>query len=319
MPPALNFEEYMPTVIRDRPDKNSAEAILYGSKYLVHKSADWWYEMLLNELERQLEEKKGRVKDPQFAAFVLKKRPGILNAREQPVNSVDQMRDIWTLKECVKISAAMKMVRRDQKESEMWCRMHGTDEYIRRRMADGISEGAWKSATASRNPQIEFDSVRALYDDDEGRAEAVAEQYAMDLERYREEQRRFAEQKRRYDEMIEAGDFHPEDVLEDGAEEGPSDTSVGGGWPDGAADPVDTIPIYRGAARDAGSDEDGACDAADPDSDEFWDDAEESEGPATVPVYPDWLTGCRRDRAVGLLVGMTDPAHVLLTALEGCS
>lgn len=312
MVPALNFEEYMPTVIRDRPDKNSAEAILYGSKYLIHKSADWWYEMLLNELERQLEERKGRVKDPQFAAFVLKKRPGILNAREQPVNSLDQMRDIWTIKECVRISAAIKMVRRDQKESEMWCRMHGTDEYIRRRMADGISEGAWKSATASRNPQIEFDSVRALYDDDEGRAEAVAEQYAMDLERYREEQRRFAEQKRRYDEMIEAGDFHPEDVLDDGAEEEAVE-----GMRNGMG--AEAIPIYRGAAGDA---EEDAAVAADPDSEEFWDDgcpAEDAEMPGTAPSYPDWLTGCRRDRAMGLLAGMTDPAQVLLTALEGCS
>lgn len=316
----MNFEEYVPTVIRDRPDPNSSEAILYGSKYLVHKSADWWYDMLLNELDRQIEQKKLKVRDKEFAAFVLTSRPGMIFANSPPVSNFDQLKDLRALRDCVKTASARKLVERDRAEMEMYCRMHGTDEFIRRKMQDGITEGEWKAATASRNPPIDFDAVRAIYDDDAEASVPIAEQLDEDLARYREEQQAFEREMQRYRDAVENGEeFRPEEVFdEDGNPIGAH--GIRSKVPDGMEP---GIAIYRDAVKSYMDDMDRK-EGKNPNSDDFWNDGQEGDGERQEgqgrAYTPDWLTGAKRDRAIGVLSGLTDPVHALhsvMKAMEG--
>jgi len=248
------------TITVRRPDVNSAEAIVYGDEYLAQKSSDWFWDAVEDELKKQLEKNKASVRDKEFAAMVLKTRPNMIFARNPPVSNFDQLKDLRTLKMCVRNGSALKDLEVRRKSNELYSRMKGIAQYTQQMYASGISDSTWKISTTGKNEPITYDSIRRLMDDDELKAEEDAREYAVELDAYKADREKFNQEFEAYKRAMEEGmDYVPPSFDEDDEMSEPD-------FPD--------IPIYR-EVLDMGSDEpeeefDENGDMPDPNSDEYW-------------------------------------------------
>ena len=275
------FQE--PTITARRPDVNSAEAILYGKEYLSQKSADWFWDAVEDQLKKELEENKRRIRDPEFAAMVLKNRPNMIFARNPPVSNVNQLRDLQILKLCVKNGTAIRDIQVRRTNNELYSRMKGIAQYTERMMQDGVSDSTWKVATNGKNEPITYDSIRRLLDDDEMKAEADAKEFSIQLDRYKADKDRFALEMEEYRRSIDEGrEYVPPEV-----ETNDFNIDEEQALPD--------IPIYReiinkDAVRELDEEQE---EMVDPNSDLFW--GYEDEEPIIqtynmTPLYDDIRT-----------------------------
>lgn len=175
------------------PDQNTSEAITYGSKYLFAKSTKWFWDSLEDEERKQIEELKRKIIDPEWAAYVLKNRRDMIFSNPY-LDNIDHIRDLRTIREIVKRGTALEDIQFRRESNLMYARMHGIHEYCKQLTANGITETIWKSATADDDTPIEYETLRALKDNDAGTSrrkamETLAEEEAArrQMEMYREE------------------------------------------------------------------------------------------------------------------------------------
>lgn len=179
------------TTIATFPDVNTGEAIMYGSKYLFAKSVKFYWDSVESELRHQEADLKKQIRDPEFASYVLSHRPNMIFSREAPTNDLEQIRDLRVLKEIIKVGTSIKKVQLLREKNLMYARMHGIAEYSDNVLKDGITEETWKAATAEDNRPIDFDTIRALIDDDKMKAKIEAEQFILDEEELQKERDAF--------------------------------------------------------------------------------------------------------------------------------
>ncbi|MDO5862534.1 MAG: hypothetical protein Q4Q58_07080 [Thermoplasmata archaeon] len=288
-----------PHLIVRRPDKNTSEAILYGSQYLFYKSTSWWYDMLEEQLMQEFEQEKAKIRDKTFAADVLLHRPHMIFSRQAPVNDVNKIRELKTIREAVKRGTAIQMVKLDRKNNEMYARLHGVNEFTQRYLQDGISESTWKVATGSRNPPIDYDAVKALASDYIRLAEEEVKDFGSQVEQYNKARAEYAKHLEKYRAAIEAGNDYVPDPFEDDM------------WGMGYGEQEPEAPLYGDIVKDvmdeARDDRDPLADiigrfevevehrdeaADDPASDAYWNESEADEGeddePEEMPIRTHW-------------------------------
>jgi len=255
-------------IIPERPDVNTAEATLYGSKYLWMKATDYFWDQVEEQLEKELDEQISKIRDLDFAVFVLKRRPDMIWYRNNPpTNKPAQLMDLRTIREAVIRGTSLRKVKYRRQSNEMYARLHGIAEYTAQSRDRGVSESAWKSATLNRsNDPITYEAVRTLAQDREQFANADAARLEQDRDYFRQQQDLFQQQ---YDEYLEETSM-PADPFEDG------------GYSDGDADEyIDELAIKEQILADI-----PIIIERDPTDDSYWDEREEGdagEKPAETP------------------------------------
>ena len=282
-------QQFEQSVMVTRPDSNTAEAIAYGDEYTFIKSATWWWDALEDELNRQLKEEMGKIRDPEFAAYVVRNRPNMIWSRRPPVNEPDKQKDLIQLREIIKRGTALRDLNVRRTKNEMYARLKGVDKHVKEvREKGSISETQWMAATSGRNERIDYEMLRELLDDDRLKAEQDAEQMELGIKEYNEAKEKFA---REYDAWKKAKDeeMDPNKAMERQDEE------------ESAKDPFDIseLPIFKEAEKAIGEMEKKAKDEGedvDPTSEDYW----KSESPEEEEVEPrrthNWVSGPVHDR-----------------------
>lgn len=154
-------------VITEVPDENTSEAVMYGSKYLFAKGSKYFWDAVEDQLVKEIREYKARIRDPEYAAWVMRNNRNLPFFTSPPVDDPAKLKDLLTLKEIIKRGTGLGRVRINRKKNLMWARMHGIDEYTKGRMAAGISETEWKLSTISYDEPLDYDAIRTMIEHDD--------------------------------------------------------------------------------------------------------------------------------------------------------
>lgn len=158
-----DFQLQIPVDSGSLPDSNTSEAILYGSAYTEIKSILWTWDEISDYLERKAESLESQIMDRDWCAEVLRTNPYLIYSRSPPVNEVEHLKDLFTLRQLCKAEAAIRRVEGYRQQNIAWARMKGIQEYVRGLEGRGISESDWKAATSDWNTQpITFAYVKGL-------------------------------------------------------------------------------------------------------------------------------------------------------------
>lgn len=275
-----------PSIMVPRPDSNTSEAILYGDEYQFYKSAMWWWDAVRNELEKQLEAEKAKLRDPEFCLYVLERHPGMIWSKQPPVNEIERLRDIRQLREVIRRGTAIRNLEVRRANNEMYAKLKGIDKHVKEVRENGVSETMWMAATSGRNQQIDFEMLREILDDDRLRAEADAREIELTIAERRRENERFQKEYDEYMRMKEE-QMDPNRAME--SADAPPDT------PEKKPFSIDDVSIFREAGETPGK---GPVPPAveGPESDEYWGTGGCSEGdvPEDVPEdvtapVTDWI------------------------------
>ena len=249
-------------IIAPIPDDNTSEAVMFGPAYRFAKSSKWYLDEVDEYIDQHIQELIDQLEDLEWCAYVMRRSPRMVYAREPPVNDPSKIRDLWTLRQIVNFGSAKQIVKVQRMTSRLYSTMQGVDQHAKQYIEEGVSEEMWKSSTIGFNVPIEYETIRTIKDMDERLSvDDVEELYAqMDTDERRREADRIESDMHSYMRTFE--------------DEGDSEES-------GEDDELD-IPIYReyevDESDDDESDEDSDDDGSpDPMSDEFWDDDEEDE------------------------------------------
>lgn len=149
------------------PDDNTAEAILFGKSYSWIKSALWMWDEVEDYLMEKANALDSQIIDRQWCYDVMKNNQYMIFARSAPVNEVDHLKDLFTLRNMVKVLAGLRAIEKYRKQNVSWARMKGIEQYVRSRADKPVSEFQWQAATAKYNTQpISYDYVNGLITDD---------------------------------------------------------------------------------------------------------------------------------------------------------
>ena len=285
------------SIMVPRPDSNTAEAILYGDEYQFYKSAMWWWDAVRNELEKQLEVEKSKLRDPEFCLYVLERRPNMIWSKQPPLNEMDKLRDLRQLREVIRRGTAIRNLEVRRANNEMYAKLKGIDKHVKEVRQTGISETMWMAATSGRNQQIDFEMLREILDDDKLKAEAEAEEIGLSLAERRKENERFQQE---YEEYLRSKkeDMDPQRAMEseDPVQDDPGQRPFN----------IEDVSIFQEAADDMRRREEEARARNDPESEEYW-DSESDKGAEEVPEpsgegddgamgVPDWVSAPIHDR-----------------------
>ena len=243
-------DDYRPT-IPPIPDEYTAEAIMYGSAYRFYKSATYYWDQVEDQLKHDIESLKGRIRDRQFAAFIMSSSPYTIFSNPPPFDEPDKIRDCWTLREIVRKGTALYDLQLRRTENRMWAEMVGVSEYAAKLNESGITEERWKSATLGQMVPIEFETIRAHRDYDELEAKKETAEYLENESRARAEADRL---KREFDEFVKGLDDREES--DDGDDRRIPDREVDNDEDVEVEDAPD-IPIYREILEGMDDDDDG--------------------------------------------------------------
>lgn len=256
-----------PSIVVPRPDSNTSEAILYGDEYQFYKSAMWWWDAVRNELEKQLEDEKAKLRDPEFCLYVLERRPNMIWSKQPPVNEIEKLRDIRQLREVIRRGTALRNLEVRRANNEMYAKLKGIDKHVKEVRENGVSETMWMAATAGRNQQIDFEMLREILDDDKLKAEVEAEEIAKSIAERNKENERFQKEYDEYmrmkkEQMDPSKAMDSEDVPPDGAGKKPFN--------------IEDVSIFREAVDNLRRKESIERAKSDPGSQEYWDSGTES-------------------------------------------
>ena len=158
-----DFQLQIPVDSGSLPDSNTAEAILYGSAYSEIKSILWTWDEISDYLERKAESLESQIMDREWCAEVMRRNPYLIYSRSPPVNEVEHLKDLFTLRQLCKAEAAIRRVEGYRQQNIAWARMKGIEEYVSSLGGRGISESDWKAATSDWNTQpITYAYVKGL-------------------------------------------------------------------------------------------------------------------------------------------------------------
>ena len=145
------------------PDSNTAEAILYGPSYGWIKSALWVWDEMQDYLMRKADSLEGQIMDRRWCYDVMRNDRYLIFARSPPVNEVEHLKDLFTLRALCKCVAGIRKIEEYRRHNISWARMKGIQQYVDSMAGRGISEAEWKAATASYNTEpITYDYVHGL-------------------------------------------------------------------------------------------------------------------------------------------------------------
>ena len=131
-------EVYAPT-IPPIPDEYTAESITYGSAYRFWKSAKYYWDQVEDQLRHDIDDLKGSIRDPRFAAFIMESNRYAIFANPPPFDDPNKIRDCWTLREIVRKGTALYDLQLRRTENRMWAEMVGVSEYSAR-LNEKVSE-----------------------------------------------------------------------------------------------------------------------------------------------------------------------------------
>lgn len=179
-------------------DDNTSESIMYGSSYKFVKSSKYYWDAMEYEVANQIEYMKTMLLDLRFCRWaILPENRDMIMMDVPPVDTVQKIRDLRTLKEIWKLGTVLRDIDVRRTENIMYGKLTGISEYSRKMMADGISDYVWKSAVLGFNEPIEYETIRDKLDEEEKVAYFQARQTAQ-LE---EEKAHF---KKEYEEYLES-------------------------------------------------------------------------------------------------------------------
>ncbi len=224
-------------VIDPIPDDNTSRAIAYGSMYKFAASSKYFWDETEHLMDIEIAKLMRKIKDPEFALYVVKNRSDMIWANNPPVPEPDRIRDLWTLRQIIGWGTGKEILDVYRRENLLYASMCGVSEYSEQLLAGGISQSMWASATTGLIQPIDYESVRTVKDREELISRRDASKYGYPdsddpVEREREV-RRFNED---YAEYLE--DLHEEDIEE---EESPEEIA-------------ERLDIIREEVRDVGSD-----------------------------------------------------------------
>ena len=241
-------DSYQPTIF-PIPDEYTADAIMYGSAYTFYLSSKYYWDQVQDQLEQDIESLKGKLRNKEFAAYIMNNAQYMIFANPPPSNNPDEIRDLWTLREIVRKGTALRNLELRRMENRLWSEMKGVSEYASKVNAEPVSEERWKSATMGQMAPIDFETIRALRDEEPIIARKEVEEYMSEEARLRAQAKEvrsgYNEWLREMDRSVESDDddydgpdeddgrlpditiYRDEDVEEDIAEVRPYVTSVG--------------------------------------------------------------------------------------------
>ncbi|MFA6804228.1 MAG: hypothetical protein WCR24_07065 [Candidatus Methanomethylophilaceae archaeon] len=173
------------SMITPIPDTNTAESIMYGSKYRFAKSSKFYWDSVEDYLIKLQKEMTLDIIDPAFCEYVVKRNPMMIYASEPPVDSVDRIKDLHTLRILLNVKKALHDVEIRRTENLQYAQIHGISEYSAKMREGGIDDDVWKAATLRYDEPIEFDTIRAKRDMDEKVAKYDAEILQRRIQQYR--------------------------------------------------------------------------------------------------------------------------------------
>ena len=241
-------DSYQPTIF-PIPDEYTADAIMYGSAYTFYLSSKYYWDQVQDQLEQDIESLKGKLRNKEFAAYIMNNAQYMIFANPPPSNNPDEIRDLWTLREIVRKGTALRNLELRRMENRLWSEMKGVSEYASKVNAEAVSEERWKSATMGQMAPIDFETIRALRDEEPIIARKEVEEYMSEEARLRAQAKEFRsgynEWLREMDRSVESDDddydgpeeddgrlpditiYRDEEVEEDIGEVRPYVTSVG--------------------------------------------------------------------------------------------
>ena len=260
-------DENFPVIIHSLPDKNTSRAILYGDSYKRAMASQWTWDSISDCENRRIEELIGQIIDTEFAARITslpyEQQLALIFSNRPIFDDPSKLKDIMTLREIMRCGSSKKAIQMFRARNDLTYRIDGIDSYTKNLRAGGISESDWKTATTGNGSYIEFDTIRAIRDDDEAKSKEFVErveQAQEDIRQYRRMLKENGAEDYEWEEGI------PDDFQEEEAEK-----------------PMDGITIYKEVEDD-------------PHNPDYWnesseDDAEEEEEerPYIAPYYDPFL------------------------------
>ena len=183
-------DTYQPTIF-PIPDEYTANAVMYGSAYVFQMSSRYYWDQVQDQLEQDIERLKGRIINKEFAAYVMNNAQYMVFANPPPSNNPDEIRDLWTLREIVRKGTALRNLDLRRMENRLWSEMQGVAEYARKVNSSDISEERWKAATMGQMSPIEFETIRALRDEEPIIAQKEVDEYMSEEARLRAQAKEF--------------------------------------------------------------------------------------------------------------------------------
>lgn len=248
-------------IIAPIPDDNTSEAVMFGPAYKFAKSSKWYLDEVDEYIDQHIKELIDQLENIEWCAYVMRRSPRMVYAREPPVNDPSKIRDLWTLRQIVNFGSARQIVNVQRMTSRLYSTMQGVDQHAKQYIEEGVSEEMWKSSTIGFNVPIEYETIRTIKDMDERLSvDDVEELYAqMDTDERRREADRIESDMHSYMRSFDDSDDSEEPEEEE----------------------LD-IPIYREYDVDDSVDESEDEDfddeeSPDPMSDGFWDDDDEDD------------------------------------------
>ena len=133
------------------PDPNTAQAIAYGPAYDEMTGIMWAWDSMEDHLMQVSQSLESQLMDRAWCAEVLRRNRFMIFARSPPVNEVQHLRDLQTLRQLCKVQAALHKIDEYRQKNIAWARMQGIKQYVDGLKGTGISESRWKASTSEWN------------------------------------------------------------------------------------------------------------------------------------------------------------------------
>lgn len=133
------------------PDLNTAQAISFGPAYEEMTGIMWAWDSMEDHLMQVSQSLESQLMDRAWCAEVLRRNRYMIFARSPPVNEVQHLRDLQTLRQLCKVQAALHKIDEYRQKNIAWARMQGIKQYVDGLKGTGISESRWKASTSEWN------------------------------------------------------------------------------------------------------------------------------------------------------------------------
>lgn len=151
------FEDNGPVVLQD---ENTSEAILYGPAYSWIKNVLWIWDEIEEYLRRKADSLDSQIIDRKWSYYIMTRNPYLVEARSPPVNEVDRLNDLFTLRALCRCHIAIRKLSEYRKQNIAWARMKGVENYVKGMDGRGISESEWGIANSGFAMEpVNFDTV----------------------------------------------------------------------------------------------------------------------------------------------------------------
>ena len=257
------------------PDRETAEAIVYGDSYSWIKSALWAWDEMEDYLLRKADGLESQILDRRFALEVLTRNRYAVFAKSPQYNDPRKLQDLLTLRSLLKCVAAARRIQGFREQNRAWARMRGIRRYVESLEGRGVTEQEWKAATSDYNMRpITFESVygaspEELPEEDVDWDEAMADLMGDDelgsfLDRMIGNDECPDDAPPDEMEQVCAGPVaeEPEEADGDGGQDGDGEDAAGGPWPRFHEDMGTMFPDPVEEALSAVRGSDGECPCA---------------------------------------------------------